>query len=99
MAEIMVTSRELKNKAEELRSQNTSLKSAIETLGSLEAELASMWEGSAKDAFHNAFTKDKGQMETFKSTIDQYAAALDEIAAKYAQAEAANANIANTRNY
>lgn len=58
-----------------------------------------MWEGEAKNAFHNAFQNDKAKMQNFKTAIDQYVAALQNIAAKYAQAEAANVNTASTRNY
>ncbi len=99
MAEIMVTSQQLITTADNLQQLNESLKSQIQILESTEGALAGMWEGATKEAFHSAFMKDKGQMETFKSTIDQYVSALRDIAAKYEQAEAANVNIASTRNY
>ena len=58
-----------------------------------------MWEGEANDAFHNAFTRDKVQMDNFYNAIQQYAAVLDNIAAKYEAAEATNTNTATTRTY
>ena len=58
-----------------------------------------MWEGQANTAFHNAFIKDKGQMDNFHSAIEQYIAALLVIAQKYEQTEIKNTDTATTRVY
>ena len=58
-----------------------------------------MWEGEARDTFHQAFTRDKQQMDVFHQLIAQYVQALLEIAARYEQAEARNREIASARNY
>ena len=99
MAEIKVTSTELKNKATELRNLNSQFKSAVEDMTSNEQSLSTMWDGEAKDSFHTAFMNDKTQMDQFYQVIEKYCAALDQIAAQYEQAEIRNVNTATTRSY
>lgn len=99
MALIQVTAAELKAKANELRSCNGQFKSQVGNLESQEAALASMWEGEAKNAFHNAFNNDKTQMDAFYDLIEKYCQALEIIAQKYEQAEARNTEVASTRSY
>ncbi|MBS5522104.1 MAG: WXG100 family type VII secretion target [Clostridiales bacterium] len=99
MSQFQVTASELTRQAETLTQLNQNLQSQITVLENTEASLMGMWEGEAKNAFHNAFQNDKAKMQNFKTAIDQYVAALQNIAAKYAQAEAANVNTASTRNY
>ena len=55
MAEIKVTAGELKNNANELRQLNNQFKKAIDDLTSSEQQLVGMWDGEAKEAFHNAY--------------------------------------------
>lgn len=99
MATFTVTSNELKTKAEELRNLNQQFKNEVSSLESLEGTLSGMWEGEARDAFHKAFDSDKIQMNNFYNAIETYVMRLEEAAAKYTQVEAANVEIANTRNY
>ncbi len=99
MAMIQVTSSRLRSAAENLQNLNSQFKSKTEELWEKEQELAQMWEGQAKDAFHGAFVKDKQQMEAFGQLIVQYVQALLEIALRYEQAEARNAEIAGARSY
>ena len=99
MAEIRVTTAEVRNKANELRNLNSQLKGKVHNLVDTEGSLASMWEGDAKTAFHTAFNNDKAQWDNFAALIEQYCNALDNIAAEYDQKEATNANIASTRTY
>lgn len=99
MAEIKVTSSELKSKAAELRQLNNQFKKAVEDLSSNEQQLMGMWDGETKDAFHNAFNSDKTQMDTFYQTIEKYCVALEENAAKYESAEQKNLSTATTRSY
>ena len=86
MAMIRVTSSRLKAAAESLQDLNSRFKNRAEELCGKEQSLAQMWEGQA-------------QSEAFYSLINQYIRALLEIAARYEQAEARNAEIAGTRNY
>lgn len=99
MAEIMVTSSQLKTKADSLREYNERFKSQVTNLESQEGSLISMWEGDARDAFDRAFKSDKAQFDNFYNLINQYVQTLEMIAAKYAEAEATSANIAGTRSY
>lgn len=99
MAEFMVTAANLFSKASELESLNSNFKSQVEKLSSDEQALSGMWEGEARNAFHNAFEHDKNEMYEFYNAIVTYVNALNDIAKKYAQAEATNVEIANTRKY
>lgn len=99
MAEILVTAAQVKAKAEELRTMNEQFKSMVSELESQEMDLNSMWEGQANDAFHNAFMRDKSQMENFHSVMTMYISTLEQIAAEYEKAEAQNTMIGNTRSY
>lgn len=99
MAEFRVSINEVQKKAEELRELNSQLRTAVSDLDGVETELVGMWEGQARDSFHTAFSNDKGQMENFSNVIEMFTQTLEGIAAKYAQIEAANVDIASTRNY
>ena len=99
MAIIRVTAAQLKTGAEELRNLNQQFKAAVSDLESTESSLNSMWEGDARNAFHQAFTNDKTQMDNFFNAIEVYAQRLEAAAAKYEQAEAQNTEIATTRTY
>lgn len=99
MGVIRVSATELRGKAEELTALNNNLKTNVSDLEASEQNLASMWDGEAKDAFHQAFSNDKIQMTNFSTLIEKYVATLLTIASKYEQAENTNVGTATTRNY
>ena len=99
MAEIRVSASELKAKAATLRDYNGKFKAQVGNLESQEGNLVGMWEGEARNAFDKAFKTDKMQFDNFYNLIEEYAATLELIAAKYAQAEAQNVSIASQRTY
>lgn len=99
MAFFQVTSQELRNAAERISDLNSQFKERALQLREQEASLCSMWEGQAKDTFHQAFTRDRQQMDTFVQLINQYVQALLEIAVRYEQAENRNREIAAARSY
>lgn len=99
MAEIMVTSSQLKAKADSLRECNEKFKAQVTNLENQEGSLITMWEGEARNVFDRAFKSDKAQFDNFYNLIMQYVQTLETIAAKYAEAEATNAQIAGTRTY
>lgn len=99
MALIQVTSSQLRLGADGLQKLNREWKNQVENLESLEAELNSMWEGEANQAFHNAFQADKVQMDNFYGAIERYVASLLAIAVKYESAESANLETARARTY
>lgn len=84
---IQVSTGTLRNKAEELKSLNSKLKSQIENLKNQENALNGMWDGEANDAFHKEFMKDITQMHNFYNAIEQYVTKLNEIAASYEKTE------------
>lgn len=97
MAEIKVTTGELKNKASELRQLNGQFRKAVEDMTSNEQQLMGMWDGEAKEAFHNAYNSDRAQMDVFYDTIEKYCQVLETNAARYEAAEQKNVNIASSR--
>ena len=99
MSFFQVTSSELRNKAGKLSDLNSQFQAKATQLGEQEGTLCSMWEGQAKDAFHQSFLHDRQQMDVFHHLIGQYVQALLEIAVRYEQAEARNREIAAARNY
>ncbi len=99
MSYFYVTSSELRKKAGRITDLNSQFKSKASQLSQQETALCSMWEGQAKDTFHQAFTRDKQQMDIFYQLIAQYIQALLEIAERYERAEARNREIAATRSY
>lgn len=99
MAFFQVTSSELRNKASRLQELNGQFKTKASELQEKESALCSMWEGEAKNVFHQAFINDRQQMDAFYGLIAQYVQALLEIAARYEEAEARNREIAAARKY
>lgn len=99
MSQFKVTASTLTTQATELTDLNGRFKSAVEQLVTSEANLNSMWDGEANDAFHNAFTTDKGKMDEFYNLIIQYVERLNSIATRYIQTERTNTEIASNRTY
>lgn len=99
MAMFQVTSSQLRNAAGQIQDLNRQFKAKEGELAEKEAALGSMWEGQAKDTFHQAFERDRQQMDAFYQLMNQYVQALLEIAARYEQAEERNRQIAATRSY
>ncbi len=99
MASFITTPAQLRAKAEELSSLNNSFKMNVSELEAEEQNLMGMWEGQAKEAFHQAFSSDKIQMTNFSTLIEKYVASLLTIAAKYEEAERINTETATARKY
>lgn len=99
MALIRVTASQLRVKAEELTGWNRQFEKQTGELEACEQRLAAMWEGQAKEAFHQAFARDRLQMANFSALIDKYVSTLLAVAAKYERAENANTQTASTRKY
>ncbi len=96
---IRVSAEQLIARANELKDLNSQFRTTVNELESTEETLRTMWEGDANDSFHRAFTSDKVQMTNFYNAIELYVYKLLDIAAKYQQAEATNAQIASNRTY
>lgn len=99
MAQFYVDASSLRAKISELQQLNSSFRNEVTNLQETEQTLSGMWEGSAKDTFHSAFSSDIVQMSNFYNAINTFADRLQEIVAQYEQAESANAELAATRTY
>lgn len=99
MATMMISSSLLNARAQELDDLNNQFKTQVSALEEKEQALKAMYEGDAATAFHNAFSRDKIQMDNFFNCIARYAQVLREIAAKLEQTESQNQSIATTRSY
>ncbi len=96
MATMMVSSAQLRNRAEEIAQLNEQFKAQVNSLAEKEASLRTMYEGDAATAFRTAFERNKIQMDNFFNCIARYAAVLQEIAARIELAEQQNQSIAST---
>ena len=97
MAEIKVTPSVLRQKADTLRTLNQKFKAEVDKMIGIEQRLSDMWEGEARNAFHNAFNTDRQKMDRFYQNIDRYIQALLQNAQKYEEAEQRNTSTATTR--
>ena len=95
MAELTVTSNQVRAKEGELQNLNSSYKQKIDSLEQIVKGLDGMWEGDAHDAFHAAFEKDKVNLWNFYNAIEKYCQTLLEIAQNYEKAEAKNVQTAS----
>ena len=69
------------------------------TAAQLRAKAEELGTQNANTAFHTAFQRDKTQFTNFFNAIQQYIQVLQNVAARYAQAESQNIDIATTRTY
>lgn len=99
MAYIYLESSSLSERANELEALNERLMGIIENLNDYEANLSSMWEGEAKDAFRTAYQRDAVQMRNFYNAIVVYVLKLRTIIERYRQREMMNVEKATTRTY
>ena len=99
MSDFVVSVSDLKAKVDTLRQLNAQFKSQVGELEATEMNLQGMWEGEAKNTFDLMFKSDKIQMDNFYNAVEVYAQRLESIAARYAQAESTNVEIATERTY
>ena len=91
---ILVSTNELRNKAETLQQQNQQLSKALEALSTQEQTLSGQWEGDAQQAFRSSFQKDMQKFQEFVKGINEYVLALENICKTYDTAESTNVDIA-----
>ena len=99
MSQVIFNSAQVLARAGELEELNNQFKTQVQSLEEKEQALKAMYEGDAATAFHNAFSRDKIQMDNFFNCIARYAVVLREIAAKMQQAEGENQQLASARSY
>ena len=99
MSFYQVSSSQLRRSGDELIGLVERFKSQKEELSSDEMALAGMWEGEARESFHQAFIRDMGQMEAFVEVVTSYYQVMESIADRYDAAESKNLSIAGNRTY
>lgn len=92
-----VNPQELVKQAQELQSLNERFKAEVSTMTEKEQALSSMWEGEARNAFHNAYAVDVEKFQNFYNGIVRFIEALSNAAQEYVKAEQAAASIGNQR--
>ena len=97
MAEIKVTPGVLRKKSEELQAGVKNLTQKMTELQERESNLSSMWQGAAKDSFHNAFMTSYSECQPFFQELQRFIVKLDETAKQYEMAEARAAEAAQKR--
>ena len=93
---MMVSSTQLRNRANEIEQLNEQFKVQVNNLVEKENALRSMYEGDAATAFRTAFERNKIQMDNFFNCIARYAQVMEEIAARIEMAEQQNQATAST---
>lgn len=95
-AKFSVNPQELVKQAESLQQLNERFKTEVEAMTDKEQALSGMWEGEARNAFHNAYAVNAEKFQTFYNGIAQFAEALIQSAQKYSAAEQSATEIAKS---
>lgn len=96
-ATFRVTPAQLIQQAQELQTLNERFKAEVTAMTEKEEALSSMWEGEARNAFHNAYATDAEKFANFYNGIVRFIQALSDVAQNYQKAEAQAAATATTR--
>ncbi|HAL60542.1 MAG: WXG100 family type VII secretion target [Sarcina sp.] len=96
-ATFRVSTAQLIQQAQELQTLNERFKAEVTAMTEKEEALSSMWEGEARNAFHNAYATDAEKFANFYNGIVRFIQALSDVAQNYQKAEAQAAAIATTR--
>lgn len=97
MSMFRVSPAELKNKADSLRDLNLKFRAEVEKMTEREQSLSKMWEGPARDEFHNAYQTDVTKFQAFYKGINEFVTRLVEAGNDYARAENTNVSTAKAR--
>ena len=92
-----VNPQELVKQAQELQALNERFKTEVQTMTEKEQALSSMWEGEARNAFHNAYATDAEMFQNFYNGIARFVQALSDAAQEYAKAEQTASSIGTKR--
>ena len=96
-ATFRVSTAQLIQQAQELQTLNERFKAEVTAMTEKEEALSSMWEGEARNAFHNAYATDAEKFANFYNGIVRFIQALSDVAQNSQKAEAQAAAIATTR--
>jgi WXG100 family type VII secretion target len=96
MAKFNVTPSELTSAANMISEDNAQFRARVSDLITCAEELSSMWQGDANVTFTNYFNTNSGNWTSFAALIDEYVAALNNVATIYNNAESVNTETART---
>ena len=99
MAEFMVQAQDLKAKAEELRGLKQQLQAKCTEYAEKGSALAGSFEGDTASMFLNEVNMHNGKMSEFINLVEQYCVAMEQNAARYANADNQSADIVKTKNF
>ena len=97
MSMFRVSPAELKSQADRLRDLNLKFREEVQKMNEREQALSKMWEGPARDEFHNAYQTDFEKFGVFYKGINDVVTRLVEAASDYSRAENTNVSTARTR--
>jgi WXG100 family type VII secretion target len=97
MSMFRVNTSTLKSQAEQLSNLNETFKTQVNNLSDKENALSNMWEGEARNAFHNAYATDAEKFQNFYNGIARFVQALSDAAQEYAKAEQTASSIGTKR--
>ena len=92
-----VNPQELVKQAENLQQLNEKFRTEVQAMTEKEEALSGMWEGDARNAFHNAYVTDAEKFNNFYNGISLFVKALNDAAQKYAKSENDATQIANQK--
>jgi len=87
MAQIMVTPEEMNTMATNIESKIQEWQAAVEKIYQLQAELDSMWDGTANDSFNAIFKEDQIKFNNLTNLTREYCAAIKTAANNYISGE------------
>ena len=97
MAQLVVSTQQIRSQATQLKSRNESFKRKVEQLAQQERSLDNMWDGDANNAFKSNFQEDQKQFMNFYNGINDFVKALNQIADEYDRMEASAKQVAANR--
>ncbi len=93
LATIMRHEAQLRQVAAQIRQANSIIKSAKQGAEAAAAELASNWEGAARDAFVAEQLKAKSWLEKMIEVVEEMVTAIDKINSNYSNVDQAVKNL------
>jgi len=96
MAEIKVTSNQLKEKSQRLKSASANIQTLQNEIDSEVNRIKPAWTGEASEAFSKKYLTISSDLKGIYETINKYSAFLDEAAASFAEAELKSAGAAES---
>ena len=97
MADIKVSTQQLRNVASQLSTMKSRLVNEASTMRTHQRTLTSQWDGPSNEEFDRAFNRNVSEFENFNNLVQDYINALNNYADQYERMENQNKSIASTR--